>query len=365
MNVHQNARLTPQRRLLLVERITQQGWTVVQAAQAAGLSTSRAYHWLARYRCGGAAALADRSSAPQRCRNRTSPERVVEIEHRRRQRLSGPTIARQLGMPVSTVGKVLRRLGLGKLGVLEPKPPVVRYQRERPGELIHIDVKKLGRIQAIGHRITGDPRDRKRGAGWEYVHVCIDDASRLAYSEVLLDERQDSAVSFLDRALVWFAGHGVTVQRVMTDNGSAYRSHRWRAGCRTAGLRHLRTKPYTPRTNGKAERFIQTSLREWAYARAYTSSQMRQDALADWLDHYNTVRPHTALANRPPVLRLSQQPFLGSAKAAVPSSRPGADDDRSGGPGQGSPKATGTAGAQPPCGGPSLRSRSLPAGIHA
>ena len=146
---------------------------------------------------------------------------------------------------------------------------------------------------------------------------------------------------------------------------TAYRSHRWREGCRTAGLRHLRTKPYTPRTNGKAERFIQTSLREWAYARAYTSSQMRQDALADWLDHYNTVRPHTALANRPPVLRLSQQPFLGSAKAAVPSSRPGADDDRSGGPGQGSPKATGTAGAQPPCGGPSLRSRSLPAGIHA
>ena len=341
MNVHKNARLTPQGRLLLVERITQQGWTVAQAAQAGGLSTRRAYHWLARYRCGGAAALADRSSAPQRCRNRTSSERIAEIEDRRRQRLSGPAIARQLGMPVSTVGKVLRRLGLGKLAALEPKPPVVRYQRERPGELIHIDVKKLGRIEAVGHRITGDPRDRTRGAGWEYVHVCIDDASRLAYSEVLPDERKDSAVPFLDRARAWFAGHGVTVERVMTDNGSAYRSHRWREACRTFGLRHLRTKPYTPRTNGKAERFIQTSLREWAYAQAYTSSQMRQHALADWLDHYNIVRPHTALDNRPPATRLGPKPFLGSTEGTVPSSRPGLSDDRGGGPGQGAPKATG------------------------
>jgi transposase InsO family protein len=175
---------------------------------------------------------------------------------------------------------------------------VVRYQRERPGELIHIDVKKLGRIEAVGHRITGDPRDRRRGAGWEYVHVCIDDASRLAYSEVLPDERKESAVPFLDGALAWFAGHGVTVERVMTDNGSAYRSHRSREACRTSGLRHLRTKPYTPRTNGKAERFIQTSLREWAYVQTYASPQARRNALADWLGHYNTARPHTALAHR-------------------------------------------------------------------
>lgn len=182
----------------MVERIRQPGWSVTQAAQAAGLSTRRAYHWLARYRCGGAAALADRSSAPQRCSNRTSAERVAEIKGLRRQRLSGPAIARQLGMPVSTVGKVLRRLALGKRAALEPKPPVVRYQRERPGELIHIEVKKLGRIEAVGHRITGDPRHRRRGAGWEYVHVCIDDASRLAYSEVLRDERKESAVPFLE-----------------------------------------------------------------------------------------------------------------------------------------------------------------------
>jgi transposase InsO family protein len=230
----------------------------------------------------------------------------------------------------------LRRIGLGRLTALEPKPPAVRYQRERPGELIHIDVKKVGRIEAVGHRITGDPRDRRRGAGWEYLHVCIDDASRLAYSEVLRDERKESAVPFLERALAWFAGYGVTVERVITDNGSAYRSHYWRQACGTLRLSHLRTKPYTPRTNGKAERFIQTSLREWAYAQAYTSSQARQDALADWLD-----RPHSALANRPPATRLGQNPFLGLTAGTVPSSRPGSSEDRSGGPRQGAPKATG------------------------
>jgi transposase InsO family protein len=365
MNVHKNARLTPQGRLLLVERITQQGWSVIQAAQAAGLSTSRAYHWLARYRGGGAAALADRSSTPQRFRNRTSAERVVEIERLRRQRLSGPAIARQLDMPGSTVGKVLRRLGLGRLMALEPKPPTVRYQRERPGELIHIDVKKLGRIEAVGHRITGNPRDRRRGAGWEYLHVCIDDASRLAYSEVLRDERKESAVPFLERALAWFAGHGVTVERVMTDNDSAYRSHHWRQACGTLALRHLRTKPYTPRTNGKAERFIQTSLREWVYAQAYTSSQARQDALANWLGHYNTARPHTALANQPPAARLGQNPFLGSTEGTVPSSRPGSSDDRSGGPGQGAPKATGDSRRAASLRRPVAAVTLAPGGIHA
>jgi transposase InsO family protein len=244
------------------------------------------------------------------------------------------------------VGKVLRRLGLGKLTALEPKPPVVRYQRERPGELIHIDVKKLGRIAAVGHRITGNRRDSCRGAGWEYVHVCIDDASRLAYSEVPPDERKQSAVPFLERALAWFAGLGVSVERVMTDNGSAYRSHHWRQACGSLGLRHLRTKPYTPRTNGKAERFIQTSLREWAYGQAYASSRARQEALADWLGHYNTVRPHSALANCPPVTRLGQTRFLGfdrRNRSFVPTwlGRPGSADDGSGGPGQGSPQATG------------------------
>ena len=244
-------------------------------------------------------------------------------------------------MPISTVGIILRRLGLGRLAALEPKPAVVRYERQRPGELIHIDTKKLGRIAAVGHRITGDRRDTTRGVGWEALHVCIDDATRLAYSEILADERKASAVGFLERALEWFAGHGVSVERVMTDNGSAYRSHAFRSAVVAAGLKHKRTRPYTPRTNGKAERFIQTSLREWVYARPYASSQERTLALAPWLDHYNTERPHTALAHRPPTARLRQSQLLGSTEETVASSRPAAYYDRSGEPGQGAPKATG------------------------
>jgi transposase InsO family protein len=333
--------LTPQGRLLLVQRITDQRWTVGSAAGAAGLSERQAYRWLARYRAGGTAALSDRSSAPKHCRHQVPAARVAEIEHRRRQRLSGPAIARQLVMPVSTVGSVLRRLGLGKLAALEPRPPVVRYQRERPGELIHIDTKKLGRIEAVGHRITGDRRDTRRGAGWEAVHVCIDDASRLAYSEVLADERKTSAVPFLERAVAWFARHGVTVERVMTDNGSAYRSDHWRHACGALELRHVRTRPYTPRTNGKAERFIQTSLREWAYARPFASSHERTAALIPWLDHYNTARPHTALAHQPPASRLCQPPFLGSIDGAVPPSRPAIAHDRYAGTAPGAPQATG------------------------
>jgi transposase InsO family protein len=305
MNMHKNARLMPQGRLLLVQRVIEQGWTVRSAAGAAGLSQRQAYRWLARYRDGGTAALVDRSSAPQQRPHQVPDVRVAEIERRRRQRLSGPAIARQLAMPVSTVGGILRRLGLGKLSALEPKPPVVRYQRERPGELIHIDTKKLGRIEAVGHRITGDRRDSKRGAGWEAVHVCIDDASRLAYSEVLADERKTNAVPFLERAVGWFARQGITVERVMTDNGSAYRSGHWGEACGGLGLRHIRTRPYTPRTNGKAERFIQTALREWAYAKPYRSSAQRAGALGPFLTCYNTTRPHTAHGRRPPISRLS------------------------------------------------------------
>ena len=341
MNMHKNARLMPQGRLLLVRRVIEQGWTVGSAACAAGLSQRQAYRWLARYRNGGTAALIDRSSAPQQRPHQVPDVRVAEIERRRRQRLSGPAIARQLDMPVSTVGGILRRLGLGKLSALEPKPPVVRYQRERAGELIHIDTKKLGRIEAIGHRITGDRRDSKRGAGWEAVHVCIDDASRLAYSEVLPDERKTSAVPFLERAVGWFARQGITVERVMTDNGSAYRSHHWRHACGGLALRHLRTRPYTPRTNGKAERFIQTSLREWAYARPFASSHERTTALLPWLDHYNTARPHAALAHQPPVSRLRQVAFLGSTEGTVPPSRPGITNDRCAGAAPGAPQATG------------------------
>jgi transposase InsO family protein len=341
MNMHKNARLMPQGRLLLVQRVMDHGWTVVAAAGAAGLSQRQAYRWLARYRTGGTAALSDRSSAPRRCPHQVPAVRVAEIERRRRQRLSGPAIACQLAMPTSTVGGILRRLGLGRLSALEPRPPVVRYQRERPGELIHIDTKKLGRIAAVGHRITGDRRDTRRGAGWEAVHVCIDDASRLAYSEVLPDERRTSAVPFLERAVAWFARQGVTVERVMTDNGSAYRSHDWRQACGGLALRHLRTRPYTPRTNGKAERFIQTSLREWAYARPFATSRERTAALAPWLDHYNRARPHAALAHQPPATRLRQPAFLGSTDGAVPPSLPASTHDRSAGAVPGAPQAPG------------------------
>ena len=341
MNMHKNARLMPQGRLLLVQRVTDLGWTVRLAADAAGLSQRQAYRWLARYRAGGAAALVDRSSAPQRRPHGVPAARVAAIERLRRQRLSGPAIARQLAMPVSTVGGILRRLGLGRLAALEPKPAVVRYERARPGELVHVDTKKLGRIEAVGHRITGDRGDRQRVAGWEAVHVCIDDASRLAYGEVLPDERKTSAVPFLERAIAWFAGQGVTVERIMTDNGSAYRSHHWRRACGGLALRHLRTRPYTPRTNGKAERFIQTSLREWAYARPFATSQERAAALDPWLHHYNTARPHAALGHQPPASRLRPPAFLGSTDRAVPPSRPALIHDRSAGAVPGAPQATG------------------------
>jgi transposase InsO family protein len=341
MNMHKNARLTPQGRLLLVQRVTDQDWTVRSAADAAGLSERQAYRWLARYRGGGRAAVFDRSSAPHHCPHKVPAGRVAAIEERRRQRLSGPAIARQLGMAASTVGGILRRLGLGKLAALEPRPPVVRYQRARPGELLHIDTKKLGRIEAVGHRITGDRRDTRRGAGWEYVHVCVDDASRLAYGEVLPDERKASAVPCLERAVGWFARQGVSVERVMTDNGSAYRSRQWRDACGALALRHLRTRPYTPRTNGKAERFIQTGLREWAYGRAYATSPERTAALIPWLDHYNTARPHAALAHQPPATRLRRPAFLGSTVGTVPPSRPAVRHDRSAGAVPGAPQAPG------------------------
>jgi transposase InsO family protein len=343
MNIHKNARLTPQGRLLLVERITEAGWSVVQAAQAAGISARQSYRWLARYRSEGAAGLDDRSSAPHRCQHCTPSGRVSEIERLRRQRMSGPQIARQLGMPVSTVGGVLRRLGLNRLAALEEKPAIVRYERKYPGELIHLDTKKLGRIAGIGHRITGrrpGAINRHHGIGWEALHVCIDDASRVAYSEILADEKKVSAIGFLDRALAWLGSHGIRVERVMTDNGSAYRSHAFRAAVMAAGARHKRTRPYTPRTNGKAERFIQTSLREWAYAQPYASSQERGAALRPWLHYYNTVRPHAGLAQCPPAIRLKSQ-LLGSTEGTVASSRPAADHDRRSRAGQGSPKATG------------------------
>jgi transposase InsO family protein len=306
MNIHQNARLTPQGRLLMVRRIDEEGWRVAAAAAAAGLSVRRTYHWPGRYRAGGERMRCDRSSAPARYRAAVPAERVAEIERRRWQRLTGPQIARQLAMPRSTVGAVLRRRGLGRLKALDPPPPARRYERDRPGELIHIDTKKLGRIDGIGHRITGSHAgvNRNRGIGWDVLHVCIDDASRLAYTEILPDEQKASAIAFLDHALAWFARHGVAVARVMTDNGSAYRSHAFRQHLGAASLRHIRTRPYAPRTNGKAERFIPTSLREWAYARAYYSSAERTHAMHPWIADSNHRCPHSALGGLTPAARL-------------------------------------------------------------
>jgi transposase InsO family protein len=305
MNVHKNARLTPAGRALMAERM-EQGWTRKAAAEAAGVSTVTAHKWRRRHRLGGERRHHDRSSAPRRCPRKTPQPRVAEIERLRRQRMSGPKIAQALGMACSTVGAILRRLGLGKLANLDPKPPVVRYERAAPGEMIHLDIKKLGRFDVEGHRITGDRRKgSSRGAGWDFLHVCIDDASRLAYTEILPSERKEDTTAFLERALVWLGRHGVSVQRVMTDNGSAYRSGVFRKAVADAGARHVRTRPYTPRTNGKAERFIQTSLREWAYARPYASSQERSQAIKPWTDSYNLTRPHSAIDGLTPWQRVN------------------------------------------------------------
>jgi transposase InsO family protein len=342
MNIHKNARTTPYSRLLMARRVDA-GERVTKVAAAFCVSDQTVRKWVRRWRAGGGAALQDRSSRPQRLRN-TAAQTVATIERLRRQRASSPAIARELGLPISTVTKILCRLGLNRLKALDPPVPVVRYQRARPGELVHIDTKKLGRIAGIGHRITGRQPgavNRHHGIGWECLHVCIDDACRLAYSEILPDERKESATAFLERALAWFARHGVTVERVMTDNGSCYLSQSFRQTCLRHAIRHLRTRPYRPRTNGKAERFIQTSLREWAYAQPYASSQQRSVALTTWLDHYNTARPHTALGDGPPAAWLRQYQLLCSTQGTVASSRPASTNDHSGGPGQGSPKATG------------------------
>ena len=307
MNVHKNARMTVHGRVLLVKRIEEEGWRVSRAAEAAGVSTRTAYKWLARYRSGGEVVLCDRRSAPCRTPHATPPSTIGAIEALRRARMSGPAIARRLGLPRSTVGSILRRIGLGRLSALQTRPPVVRYERAHPGDLIHVDIKKLGRIDGIGHRITGDRtgQSNKRGTGWECLHVAIDDASRLAYTEVLPDEKKATVCAFTSRAVAWFQRHGLTVARLMSDNGSAYKSHDFRNLLRTLGIRHLRTRPYTPRTNGKAERFIQTSLREWAYAAPYRSSSERTAAMPAWIDDYNLLRPHSALKGMPPFARLN------------------------------------------------------------
>ena len=311
MVLHANAALSLKKRLVLCQRVVEQEWTLTKAAEAAEVSVRTARKWVRRYRAEGEAGLVDRPSTPTRQPTRTSDECVQAIAALRRLRMTGAQIAEVLSMPLSTVSGILTRIGLGKLSRLEPPEPPNRYERRHPGELIHVDVKKLGRIQGgAGHRVTGRKhtyvgRDGKRHVGWEYVHVCIDDATRLAYVEVLADEKSTTAIGFLRRALAFYHAHGIQVQRLMTDNGPAYVSHAHASACHELGLRHLRTRPYRPRTNGKAERFIQTLLREWAYGRIYGTSAERTAQLPRWLHHYNYKRPHGALAHQPPGSRLN------------------------------------------------------------
>jgi transposase InsO family protein len=318
MKLHANARTCPNSRRLLVRRIEEEGWSLTKAAEAAGVSERTAGKWLARWRAEGVAGLLDRSSAPRRRPSCMAADRIAAIEALRRVRMTAAEIAECLGMALSTVSRWLRRIGLGRLSRLEPPEPPNRYERARAGELVHVDVKKLGRIQVPGHRVTGNRRQHARRtrvgnrgrllgtAGWEFVHVCVDDATRLAYAEVLPDERGRTAAGFLRRACEWFRSVGIGVERVMSDNGSCYRSAVHARACRELGLRHLHTRPYRPRTNGKAERFIQTLARRWAYGALYGSSSERTAALPGWLDHYNFRRRHGSLGHKTPAARLAE-----------------------------------------------------------
>jgi len=304
MKLHANARTCPHSRRLTVDRVEREGWTLAAAAEAAGVSVRTVSKWLRRFRLEGEQGLLDRCSAPASVPLRTGEGRVAVIAALRRLRMTGAEIAETLGMPVSTVSGILTRIGLGKLWRLEPLEPPNRYEKKWPGELVHVDVKKLGRIGRPGHRVNSDRRTRTRGIGWEYVHVAIDDATRLVYVEVLDDEKAATAVGFLRRAVAHFASFGIRVERLMTDNGSAYRATIHALACKALGIKHLRTRPYRPRTNGKAERFIRTMLGGWAYGAIYRNSDERRRALAGWLDFYNHRRPHRSLGRQAPLERL-------------------------------------------------------------
>jgi transposase len=304
MQLHANAALSLNQRRRMVRRVIEHGWSLAKAAEAAEVSERTCSKWVDRYRVEGEKGLRDRSSAPHRIPHRTAAERVEVIELLRRLRMTSTEIAECLGMALSTVSAVLKRIGLGKLSRLDPLEPPNRYERRAAGELLHIDVKKLGRINGAGWRVTGDRtsqnanrRQRRRGgpAGWEFVHVCVDDATRLAYAEVLVR-----------RAIAFYTAHGITVERVMTDNGAAYRSIVHSLACRALGIRHLRTRPRRPRTNGKAERFIKTMIAGWNDGAIYGSSTERAAALNGWLWTYNHRRPHGALSHKPPIARLNE-----------------------------------------------------------
>jgi transposase InsO family protein len=317
MKLHANARTCPKSRKLLVRRIEEENWSLVAAAEAAGISERSARKWLTRWRSEGEAGLADRSSAPRRVPSRLPADRLQAIEALRRLRMTAAEIAEVLGMALSTVSRWLARIGLGKRSRLDPPEPPNRYERKRPGELLHVDVKKLGRFstRGAGHRVTGHRKSqfergsssgRRKVTGWEFVHVCVDDATRLAYVEVLDDEKGATAAGFLRRAAHWFKGMGITVERVLSDNGSCYRSGVHAEACTELGMRHLFTRPYRPRTNGKAERFIQTLTNRWAYGAIYGSSAERTAALPGWLDHYNFRRRHGSLGHKAPAARLAE-----------------------------------------------------------
>jgi transposase InsO family protein len=304
VNTHKNARLTARGRLLLVQRIAQIGLT--PAAEAAGLSMRTARKWLRRFQQGGVEALADRSSRPRRTRSSIDEPLGQRIEQLRRARMPMRRIAELAGRSVSTVARWLARQGLSSLRALEPPAAVVRYEHAAPGDLLHMDTKKLGRIVRTGHRATGDRRDTVEGAGWEFAHVAIDDHSRAAFAQMHPDERKSSASEFLRAAVAHYAARGVHIKRLLTDNGSAYRSKLFSKTCQALGIRHLYTRPYTPQTNGKAERFIQTCLREWAYGRIWANSAQRTAWLPAFLDYYNHRRAHSALGFRPPASRLGR-----------------------------------------------------------
>ncbi len=319
MNLHANAALSLNRRRLLCWRVVDERWTVTKAAEAAEVSVRCARKWVRRYRAEGELGLLDRSSAPRVIPHRTGEERVQAIAALRRLRFTGPEIAETLGMALSTVSGILTRIGMGKLGRLGLEP-AQRYERQRPGELIHIDVKKLGRIQGgAGKRIRGSTHShynpqrtdaggvRRNTVGWEYVHIAIDDCTRLAYAEVLSDEKATTVVAFLRRAIGFFARRGMTVEQLLTDNGPGYRSIMHAIACRALHIRHLRTRPYRPQTNGKAERFIRTLLSGWAYGAIYRTSSERTAALDGWLWHYNHHRKHSALGHKPPIARLNER----------------------------------------------------------
>jgi transposase InsO family protein len=306
MNVHKNARLTLIRRLEMVRSILDRGLTPAEAAAEVGVSEATARKWLGRYLAEGEAGLRDRSSRPKLSPRAIAPAKALAIVELRRRRLIQARIAASLGVSRSTVGRVLARAGLSRLRDLEPSEPVVRYEHKHPGDLIHIDTKKLGRIERLGHRISADRRDRTRGAGWEYLFVAVDDHARISFTDLYANERKTSAVQFLRNAVAYYRSLGVCVRRVLTDNGSAFRSKRFARACRCLGLKHSFTRAYRPQTNGKAERFIQSALREWAYGIPYHHSSEREHMLERWTHHYNWHRPHQGIKGLAPMSRLAQ-----------------------------------------------------------